>query len=71
MLLNGKRLGNLGAIEAIPNATIVAIRQNQVDTVYGGGQGCSVNPNPPLERVRACRGNSRGDRLERGIARRR
>jgi CxxC motif-containing protein (DUF1111 family) len=30
LLLNGKRLGNLGAIEAIPNAAILGFRQNQV-----------------------------------------
>ena len=30
MLLNGKRLGNLSAIEAIPNAAILGFRQNQV-----------------------------------------
>ncbi len=30
MLLNGKRLSNLGAIEAIPNAAITYIQQNQV-----------------------------------------
>ena len=33
MLLNGKRLGNSGAIEAIPNAAIQAIQQNQVRTL--------------------------------------
>jgi hypothetical protein len=29
MLLNGKRLGNLGAIEAIPNAAILGFSKNQ------------------------------------------
>ena len=33
MLLNGKRLGNLGAIEAIPNAAILGFRQNQVSAL--------------------------------------
>jgi hypothetical protein len=33
MLLNGKRLSNLGAIEAIPNAAITFIQQNQVNTL--------------------------------------
>jgi hypothetical protein len=46
MLLNGKRLGNSGAMEAIPNATIIGFRQNLVDTVYGGGAGCSKQPKP-------------------------
>jgi Di-haem oxidoreductase, putative peroxidase len=33
MLLNGKRLGNLSAIEAIPNTAIVGFRQNQISVL--------------------------------------
>jgi CxxC motif-containing protein (DUF1111 family) len=33
MLLNGKRLSNLGAIEAIPNVAITTFQQNQVNTL--------------------------------------
>lgn len=33
MLLNGKRLGNLGAIEAIPNQAIIGFRNSQVATL--------------------------------------
>ena len=33
MLLNGKRLGNLGAIEAIPNQAIMNFQQNQVTSL--------------------------------------
>jgi hypothetical protein len=33
MLLNGKRLGNLSAIEAIPNKAIVGFQQNQINAL--------------------------------------
>ncbi len=33
MLLNGKRLGNLGAMEAMPNGAILFIQQNQMSTL--------------------------------------
>ena len=48
MLLNGKRLGNLGAIEAIPNTSIIGFQQNEVENALGGGPGCltSTMPSP-------------------------
>ena len=36
MFLNGKRLGNLGAIEAIPNQTIIDIRDAQIKSLGDG-----------------------------------
>jgi CxxC motif-containing protein (DUF1111 family) len=42
MHLNGKRLGNLGAIEAIPNAAITGFQQSQVTALGGGALGMAI-----------------------------
>ena len=72
MLLNGKRLGNLGAIEAIPNQTIIAMRtESSRHRVWRWG-GMFGTAEPALwQRVRDCPGDGRGDCLDRGDAWRR
>ena len=62
MLLNGKRLGNLSAIEAIPNEAIVGFRQNQIKALgeniageiqYNAGSRDGVGG--PYSEVKDCR----------------
>jgi hypothetical protein len=50
MLLNGKRLGNLGAIEAIPNGAVLFIQKNQM-SVLGSVSMINGTPiSPPIPR---------------------
>jgi hypothetical protein len=50
MLLNGKRLGNLGAIEAMPNGAIQFIQQNQINVLGSVSMINGMPISPPIPR---------------------